>query len=95
MDTVMTMTMNIVIDTLEIPTLNITAGNRLSFYLSTSFFDISIFFLDFSHCLILRKGSATKSDEFSENCQRGGEVTFNPKTYVADFGLFDHEIDTK
>ena len=44
MDMVMTLKMNIVIDTLEIPTLNITAGNRISIYLSTSFFDILIFF---------------------------------------------------
>ena len=38
-------------------------------------------------------------DEFSLNFQKGGEVIFNPKIYIADFGnltgLFEHEIDTK
>ena len=30
------------------------------------------------------------------NFPKGGRgVIFNPKTYVADFGLFEHEIDTK
>ena len=33
----------------------------------------------------LRKGLATKSDEFSEECQGGG-VIFNPKIGIADFG---------
>jgi len=26
---------------------------------------------------------------------KGGVVIFNPTNYIADFGLFDHEIDTK
>ena len=44
----------------------------------------------------LGKGQATKS----EKCQMGGEVIFNPKIYIADFGKFKqffflHEIDTK
>ena len=37
---------------------------------------------------VLGKGPATKSDEFLEKLQRGGEVIFNPKIYVADFGNF-------
>ena len=37
----------------------------------------------------LGKGRATKSDEFSEKCRRGGlGVIFNPKIYLADFGNF-------
>ena len=36
----------------------------------------------------LGKGPATKSDEFSEKCQRGWGVIFNPKIYVADFWNF-------
>ena len=31
---------------------------------------------------------ATKSDEFSEKCQRGRGVILNPKNYVANFGNF-------
>ena len=45
----------------------------------------------------LGNGPATKLDEFLEKCQRGGGI-FNPKIYVADFGnfgIFDHEFDTK
>ena len=34
------------------------------------------------------KGPATKLDEFSEKCQKGGGVIFKPKIYVADFGNF-------
>ena len=36
---------------------------------------------------------------FTEKCLGGGEVPFNPKTDVADYGnfagLLQHEIDTK
>ena len=35
----------------------------------------------------VREGSCCP-DEFSEKCQRGGGVIFNPKTYIADFGNF-------
>ena len=40
--------------------------------------------------------AATKLDEFSEKCQRGGgpRGIFNPKIYVTDFDNY-HEIDTK
>ena len=31
-------------------------------------------------------GPATKSDDFFETCQRGEEVIFNRKIYIADFG---------
>ena len=30
-------------------------------------------------------GAGTKTDEFSENFQKGG-VIFNPKNYIANFG---------
>ena len=35
----------------------------------------------------LGKGQATKLDEFSEKCQRGG-VIFNTRIYITDFGNF-------
>ena len=35
---------------------------------------------------VLSKGLATKADEFSEKCQGGGGVIFNPKNYPADYG---------
>ena len=36
-----------------------------------------------------RKGPATKSDEFSEKCQRGrgGGVIFNPKIYLQNINV--------
>ena len=34
----------------------------------------------------VRKGPATKLDEVSEKCQRGGGVIFNLKIYIADLG---------
>ena len=36
----------------------------------------------------LGTGQATKTDEFSENFQRGEGFIFNPKIYVADFWNF-------
>ena len=46
--------------------------------------------------------SASKTDEFSEKFQRGGDggqVVFNPKIYISDFGplkgLLGHEIEKK
>ena len=43
--------------------------------------------------------SPSKTDEFSEKFQRGGEVIFNPKIYVADFchfrRYFGHEFQKK
>ena len=48
----------------------------------------NIYFLPNVKPSIKGKGPATKSDEFSEKCQRGGGVIFSPKTYVADFGNF-------
>ena len=44
----------------------------------------------------LRKGLATKSDEFSEDCQGRGH--FQSKNLYCRFwepGLLEHEIDTK
>ena len=38
------------------------------------------------HVCELGTDDSTKTDEFSEKFQRGGEVIFNPKIYVADFG---------
>ena len=34
----------------------------------------------------LGEGPATKLDEFSEKCQRGGGAIFNPKFYIEYFG---------
>ena len=48
----------------------------------------------------LGKGQATKSDEFSEKCQRGGRGSLSIHKLILLFrelktGLFEHEIDTK
>ena len=51
--------------------------------------DFPISFFSNFHYRHFGKGQATKLDEYSEKCQRGGgAVIYNPKIYIADFGDF-------
>ena len=61
-------------------------GEGISFKRFTSHLLHDIHFISIYGVMIcpLGKGQATKS----EKCQMGGEVIFNPKIYIADFGNF-------